>query len=124
MGKWHDEFKKGLEKTTELTTKVRLLEEENAALKVERDILMASVSMIKDLANDDAGFMEHLGQRNYDALGDVGELYRRDARVKAEALEEASMLYPAEVCAEFDSIRADLQGAAHHYRKQAEEMGE
>lgn len=49
--------------------------------KVERDALMASVSMIKDLADDDAGFMEHLGQRNYDALGDVGALYRADREV-------------------------------------------
>lgn len=120
------------------------LETENAALKVERDALEKWMAGVLETFHwSSAGFgvcccgepMDRHSSTDHSPVDSgirafemsIGErpsliLARRDARVKAEALEEASMLYPAEVCAEFDSIRADLQGSAHHYRKQAEEM--
>lgn len=105
------------------------LQEENKALKKERDDLLMYNQRLIDAGHymtDDWENVPELADRvppMIRALRDprAGCLVRRDARMKAEALEEVSMLYPSEVCAEFDSIRADLQGAAYHYRKQVEE---
>ena len=120
---------------------------ENAALEVERDRLKVELDNCShepemtasdayhhcaDLIEPHVVDMPHGTECNDQSLcrsvcGSLAYLIehwrgtaRRDARMKAEALEEVSMLYPSGVGAEFDSIRADLQGCAHNYRKQAE----
>lgn len=96
-------------------------------IREERDALAAHVSELKcvvvEMAHDEGEEVveRYFTQELMDASPCGNILARRDALMKAKALEEVSMLYPSEVCAEFDSIRADLQGAAYHYRKQVEE---
>ena len=97
---------------------------ENEQLRKERDALTDALEDITQAAQQESLHTRGWGEQVRTAVlalgGSYEHLARRDARMKAEALEEVSMLYPSGVGAEFDSIRADLQGCAHNYRKQAE----